>query len=132
MKTKFALAIGFVALLALAVGSAQAAQTIRANIPFQFVVNGKALPAGEYDFVRNPNNQSIDVVPLKKGSTGAVALVVTRLSAEIHMTPKDTHIVFDHVGDTYFLSELWTGNEDGFLLHITKETHRHRSINIPS
>ena len=131
MKTKIAVTIGLVALLVTVLGSAHAAQAIRANIPFQFVVEGKALPAGEYDFIRSTDDQSIQVIPLKKGPSTA-ALVLTRMGRGIHTTPGDAHLVFDKVGETYFLSEFWVPELDGFLLHATKEHHEHRSVNIPS
>jgi hypothetical protein len=131
MKTKYAVTLGLVALLVMILGSAQAATQIRANIPFQFVVEGKTLPAGEYDLVRNDNDQSIQVIAVKKGPS-ADALVVTKISGAIHTTPQDTHIIFDKVGDTYYLSELWIPDFDGYLLRATKEKHTHRSINVPS
>ncbi len=131
MKMKIAVTMGFVALLVMVVGSAQSAQSIRANVPFQFVVEGKALSAGEYEFVRGTDDLSIQIISLKKGPSAA-ALIVTRLGRGIHTTPGDAHLVFDKVGETYFLSELWIPEMDGFLLHATKEHHEHRSINIPS
>jgi len=131
MKIKIAVTMSFVALLAMVVGSAQAAQTVRANIPFQFVVEGKALPAGEYDFVRSDNELTVRVISQNKGPS-AVALVLTRLGQGIHTTQGDAHVVFDKIGDTYFLSELWIPELDGYLFHATKQHHEHRAINIPS
>ncbi len=131
MKTKIAVTMGLVALLAMVIGSAHAAQALRANIPFQFVVEGKALPAGEYDFIQSPDKQSIQVIPTKKGPS-ADALVLTRLGKGIHTTQIDAHIVFDKVGETYFLSEIWVPEVDGYLIHATKQPHEHRSVNIPS
>ncbi len=131
MKTKIVLAICFLALVAMAAGSAQAGLNIRADIPFQFVVKGTTLPAGQYEFVRRDYDQAIEVVPATKGPS-TIALVITRLGQKIHTTPKDDHIVFDKVGNTYFLSELWISGEEGFVLYITKEKHEHRTINIPS
>ncbi len=128
MKMKIAVTIGLVALLTTVFGLAQTVQSLRANIPFQFIVGGKALPAGEYNFIRNEG--SFQVVSVKKGPS-AVALVITMLGGEIHTTPQDAHIVFDKVGDSYFLSEIWIPQMDGFLLNATKEKHEHRTINIP-
>ncbi len=128
MKMKIAVTIGLVALLTAAFGLAQTVQSLRANIPFQFIVEGKALPPGEYNFIRNEG--SFQVVSVKKGPS-AVALVITTLGGGIHTTPQDAHIVFDKVGDSYFLSEIWIPQMDGFLLNATKEKHEHRTINIP-
>ncbi len=131
MKTKIAVAAGLVALLVTVFGSAQAAPSIVVKVPFQFMVNNATLPAGEYNFIRSNDEQSFQIVSTNKGPSAAV-LVLTRLGKEIHVTPEDAHVVFDKVGDTYFLSEVWLPRMDGFLLRATKEKHEHRSINIPS
>ena len=55
---------------------------------------------------------------------------MTRLSGEIHTTPQDAHLVFDKVGDTYLLSELWIPGKDGYLPQITKGAHEHIVLNI--
>ncbi len=130
MRMKIVVPIGLFVLLATGFGFAQiqTIQSLRANIPFQFVVEGKTLPEGEYNFIRNEG--SFQVVSVKKGPS-AVALVITMLGGEIHTTPQDAHIVFDKVGDSYFLSEIWIPQMDGFLLNATKEKHEHRTINIP-
>ncbi len=113
----------------MAFGFAQA-PALRANIPFQFTVEGKSLPAGQYEFIPSGNAETIRVVDQEKGLSSA-ALVVTRLGAGIHTTPKDAHIVFDKVGDTYFLSELWIPGIDGFLLHSTRGKHEHKTVDVP-
>lgn len=132
MKTKFSLTLAAIALLAVMAVSVQAAQVFRVNVPFQFIVKERVLPAGQYDFMPNDNDQAIEIIPVTKGGSPAVTTVVTRLCGEIHTTPKDSHIVFDKIGDTYFLSELWTAGNDGYLLRVTKEKHQHRSITVPS
>ncbi len=131
MKTKFVVTAGCLLLLVAVWASGQAADRVRANIPFQFVVEGKTLPAGEYDFIRKTNEAYIQVAAVKKGPTVDV-LVITRLSGDIHTTSRDAHVVFDKVGDTFYLSELWIAGTDGYLLRATKEKHEHRTINIPS
>ncbi len=132
MRMKIVVPIGLFVLLATGFGFAQiqTIQSLRANIPFQFVVEGKTLPAGEYNFIRSADNGSFQIISTKKGPS-AVALVITTLGGAIHSTPQDSHIVFDKIGDTYTLSEIWIPQLDGFLLHATKEKHEHRSINIP-
>ncbi len=123
--------MSFVALLAAGLGPAKAAQSVRATIPVPFIVEGKALPAGQYDFIPNTDDRTVQVLAVGKGES-ANALIVTRLSAEIHTTPKDAHVVFDKTGDIYILSELWIPGIDGYVLHITKGKHEHRTINTPS
>ena len=128
MKTKILFAVSLlVALLAATLQSVNAEPVFRMNIPFQFTVEGKVFPAGRYDFTRNAGQDFIEIRAVAKGPA-ANALVLTRLAAGIHTTPKDAHAVFDKIGDTYTLSEFWIPNMDGFLLHIAKEKHEHKII----
>jgi hypothetical protein len=131
MKTRLALTIGFVTVLFLALGSAQTLSNVRANVPFAFTVGSRTLPAGVYEFIRTGDAGDVIRVTAEKKGPSAEVLIVTRLAADIHTTPNDAHVVFDKVGESYILSELWFLQGDGMLLHITKETHQHRTINVP-
>jgi hypothetical protein len=102
---------------------------VRVNIPFQFAVGSKVLPAGPYDFSRADLDAAIQVVSTQGGQSSSV-VVVTRLGGEIHASPQDAHIVFDKVGDKYVFSELWLPDMDGFLLNVTKDKHEHHSIKV--
>ncbi len=128
MRTKIALALGLVALVAFV--SAQAAERVHADIPFPFIVGKQTFPAGQYQIVKGDKEDLIQIQSMKKGPAADI-LVITRLGSEIHTTPNDSHIVFDKVGDAYYLSELWLPGEDGYLLHVTKEQHTHRTVNSP-
>jgi hypothetical protein len=131
MKTRIAVALGSAVLLATVFGIAQAAPMIRADIPFPFQVEGKTLPAGVYDFAPSQSEEAIQVFSVKKGPS-ADALVLTRMGGEIHTTTEDSHVVFDKIGQTYILSELWLPYADGYLLHATKEKHQHRTVSVKS
>ncbi len=100
------------------------------DIPFAFTAEGKLLPAGHYEFTPETNNQVVRVQGPRKG-TAVMALVITRIAGDIHTTANDAHIVFDKVGDSYTLSEIWAPGNDGFLMHVTKEKHTHHVINVP-
>ncbi len=110
------------------VAAAYAQQGLRANIPFAFKVGDKQLPAGNYQFLPAGNNQSIRVVSDKDS---AIALVLTRLAAGIHTTPRDAHVVFDKMGEQYWLAEIWIPETDGFDLHNMTEKHEHKIIDMP-
>ncbi len=59
--------------------------------------------------------------------TGMFLTTITRLAApEVSLV--DAHLVFDKVGDTYYLSEVWMPGEDGFLLYAAKGKHTHTLI----
>ncbi len=118
-----------VSLFLFSMAAAAYAQTsLHANIPFAFKVGDKQLPSGDYQFIPAVDNQSLRVVSQKDS---AVALVLSRLAAGIHTTPKDAHVVFDKVGDQYWLAEIWIPNIDGFDLHNMTEKHEHRIIDMP-
>jgi hypothetical protein len=127
MKTKLLIMVSVLALFGATSGFAQLGEVVRANIPFQFTVGSKLLPAGEYDFNRDALDTAIRVVSVKPGQDADV-LVVTRLAAEIHHSQRDSHIVFDKVGDKYILAEFWIPEADGYLLNITKGQHTHRTV----
>ncbi len=103
----------------------------KATIPFAFSVQGSVLPAGEYDFSEDGNATTITVRATARGGASAFTPVITRLAAGIHTTPKDAHIVFDRVGESYTLAEIWLPGEDGFVLHATKGKHEHRIMDVP-
>lgn len=127
MRTKIMLTVGLMALLAVTSGYGQQS-SLKAKIDFPFSVEGKVLPAGEYGFVRDMSAQVFRVT--SEGKDKALAPIVTRLNGEIHNTPQDAHLVFDKVGDTYSLSEIWIPGEDGYVLLITKGEHEHKVINV--
>jgi hypothetical protein len=102
----------------------------KAEIPFSFHVGAKAMPAGSYEFKIGVRE---DMVQVQGGSprTAAEEIVITRLAANPHPGPNQhSHIVFDKVGGTYTLSELWSPDIDGFLVHTTKEKHEHHVIHV--
>ncbi len=103
-----------------------------AKIPFAFMVGKATLPAGEYDFVADSTPEVVmRIMNVDKKSEAVFEPVITRLAAGMHTTPKDSHIVFDKVGDVYTLSEIWVPGEDGYLLHATKGKHEHHIVSVP-
>jgi len=95
----FAFAVLFLA------ASTQAQQTgVKANIPFDFVVNNHTYPAGEYTL----KGVSVDSPMLRIDNAQGDASVVSLTIPCNRPWPADsTKLVFHRVGDTYFLSQLW-------------------------
>ena len=85
---------------------AQSAKTVVSNIPFEFNVAGKTLPAGEYKINRSLGNAL--TIWTSDPDAG-----VSRLTNEIESN-KGGHarLVFRRYGDRYFLAEVWTGAGD--------------------
>ena len=125
------LVMSILSILLVAVFASGQARTIaKAKIPFAFSVESKGFPAGEYEFSTAAAASTI-TVRSSDGKVSAMTPIVTRLAAGIHTTPQDAHIVFDKVGDSYTLSEIWVPGEDGFMLHATKGKHEHRIMDVP-
>src|SRR5205085_10606499 len=94
-----------------AIQSAQAAAngTTVFNVPFDFVVAGKTLPAGSYLVVRSTLS-SKDILSLRRLDDNEGVFVLT-LTVESSEAQQDSKLVFNHYQDQYFLSEFWTSGE---------------------
>ncbi len=123
MKTKVlaVTALSAVALLAFA-SAALAAEAMAVDIPFDFVVGQKAMPAGHYEV--QPTGDHLDRLIVKgTGTPGVfVAPVLERLANVGSEKPK---LVFDKLEGKYILSEAHYPGMDGFLVGIAggKESH---------
>jgi hypothetical protein len=82
--------------------------TLRATVPFDFVVGDRAYPAGDYLF------RNSDTV-LKIINTGEAKTEVTLSHACESLSPSaNTKLVFDYMGGNYFLRQIWVaGNSRG-------------------
>ena len=94
----------------------QVAETgIMVDIPFAFMVRDTTLPAGQYTIRRvdsvNPNAMELSGADLTE------RLVFLVGSAQAVKQPDKTKLVFDRIGDQYFLSEIFeVGNTTGVEL----------------
>lgn len=127
MKTRIMLTAGLFALLAVTAAFGQPS-SLRATVDFPFSVDGKVLPAGTYDFMKNEEAGIFKVTD--EGKNEAAAQIETRLAAGVRDTPKNALVVFDKIGQNYVLSEIWIPGEDGFVLAVTKAKHEHKIINV--
>jgi hypothetical protein len=130
MRTKYWLLISLLTLLAVLTVYAQSGP-LKATIPFAFSAAGKQFPAGQYEITRSSSAQAFDI---KSGDrkSAAVVLIFTRTAGVIHNTPADAHIVFDRVGESYTLAELWFPGADGYIVNMMKEQHQHRVVDVPA
>jgi hypothetical protein len=85
---------------------------IQADVPFSFVVGNSTLPAGTYEVRRlddaNPNLLEISS-PTERRS---VIFNTENAQTRDGQVMNTTELVFDRVGDQYFLSQVW---EDGSI-----------------
>lgn len=125
MKFRILLIAGFFAVLAVTAVFGQPS-AVKAQIGFPFTVEGKVLPSGTYDFVRD-EVAGIFKVSDEKGNEVA-APIHTRLAAAAHAVPANSLVVFDKLGGTYVLAEIWIPGQDGYVLAITKGKHEHMIV----
>jgi hypothetical protein len=87
----------------------------KANIPFEFVVGDKTLPAGEYTV--NSVTQGSEVLRIRGINSDDTAVRLTILSEN---KTKQSMLVFHRYGERYFLAEVRT-DSDGRTLATSKE-----------
>lgn len=104
-------AIAFVFGIGTVSASAQG-QVLRADIPFEFSVGGKVLPAGEY-LVKLPETAGAQVISFNKQDGDAHALTLTN-QVDSKGAKTANEIVFVRSGDRYLLYQVYTqGRETG-------------------
>jgi len=85
--------------------AAQAQQTsVRANVPFDFVIGNQAYPAGDYAL----KSMQISGVLIRVENVQEAASRVTLSNACVSIdAATSTKLVFHRVGDSYFLYQIW-------------------------
>lgn len=94
---------------ALILGSTAYAQAVnvRAKVPFDFVLDDRVYPAGEYVVQTIWDDSYSLFINNKDAKTSALTLSYPRRSFK---PAEQTMLVFHRVGKTYFLSEVWTAD----------------------
>lgn len=112
--------------LALMMVGESMAQTIRmkADVPFEFIVNGSTLPPGQYTI------QSFGTADgktlLLRGSDKNENATVNAIDVESMKSARETKLIFHRYGNRYFLSQVWVaGNERG---HELPKSHRESEL----
>jgi hypothetical protein len=110
MKKQLFALLGLGLLLATASASAQTA-ALKANIPFNFIVNKADLPAGVYT-LQNMGSSATAML-IRSADSQVVKVVLPHACAAVNRSDK-TKLVFHRYGDRYFLAQIWVaGNEQG-------------------
>jgi hypothetical protein len=107
MKKYFSLVLVAATLVFTSTARAQELR-VRANIPFDFVVGNTVYAAGTYTIgAATPNSSAL----LLDGDTRGFVIPIDCSS---NQPSKSTKLVFDRMGDTYFLHQIWVeGNTIG-------------------
>jgi len=86
---------------------------ITVNIPFDFIAVDQTLPAGEYTIERAPHFDDHDLL-LMRSADNHVAFFLAVEDTNAKQMPTETDLVFNKIGDEYFLSQIWiAGNNTG-------------------
>jgi hypothetical protein len=97
----------FFGLAALALtAKGQAVDQLVVNIPYEFVVAGKTLPAGTYRVKRVSDNDK-KALRISSFENGAAALVFSSEVAD-NTRVEQPSVTFQHVGDQHLLSKIET------------------------
>jgi hypothetical protein len=102
---------------------AQSGRSAALNIPFNFIVGGKTLPAGEYTV--KPNKRDSHNVWLVQSREGNASALFATMPVRSDQNQEETKLVFRKYGDQYFFSQIWTaGGNSGrelFMPQLERE-----------
>jgi hypothetical protein len=90
----------------------------KAKVPFAFNVGTKQLPAGTYEIKLVGG---ADVIMIENNETRAAALSIARREGR---GDTESKLVFDHVGDRYFLTEVWNSSDAGGMIVPTSRQEK--------
>jgi hypothetical protein len=127
MKKFFSVVAAGCLLSLLVVGSARAqlpGTEIRVQIPFDFTVKGKTLPAGQYE-IRRINDEPIGLLIRNMHDKHDNVVFETEPKIDRSITKRD-ELIFTRYGDSYFLSEVVTAGEQ--TGEEVNPSHREREL----
>lgn len=87
-----------------ATANGQDQQMVKANVPFEFIVGDKTLPAGEYVIRRV--GVAGDALAIQATASNHKTV---RLANLARRADKSAALVFHRYGETFFLSQIWVG-----------------------
>jgi hypothetical protein len=125
MKRKSIAASSLVVLsLLLTAAGAYAQSATQADVPFAFMVSKTQVPAGTYSVTSEPDSNFIMIRNVKTEAT--VITLGTRQSP----STKTEKLIFRHLGNQYFLTEIWgNAGNPGMVLAAPK---RNRELQVAS
>ena len=111
----------FALLSAMATAHAQSSDRITANIPFEFVVGDKRLPAGKYSVGSISPGGTAIVVQSADGRESALALTH---GVQAGRSQTQARLVFHRYGNRYFLAQAWAGGDNNGREMIKSHSER--------
>jgi hypothetical protein len=96
------------------------------NVTFPFQVADKILPAGLYS-IEQPK---ADLLVLRDAKGNVVEMPIIIRVAKLSPPLTESKVIFDKFGNSYYISEVWVPDRDGFVVGGTKEVHTHHVVKI--
>ena len=120
MKRQIASFLGVFGLLLVAACANAQSVNVKANVPFDFVVDNVTLPAGAYS-IQSVNDASGASTLAIRDENGKVGRLMGSNPAEKLEAAATSHLLFHRYGDTYFLAQIWIqGEQQGRELKQTR------------
>lgn len=108
MKRQIASFLGVFGLLLVAACANAQSVNVKANVPFDFVVDNVTIPAGAYS-IQSINDSIGSPTLMIRGNK--VGRLVGSNAAENLNPAATSHLLFHRYGDTYFLAQIWVQGE---------------------
>ena len=127
MKRYLNTAIAMIILVGAVTASAyaQATQPVVANIPFDFNVGAKTLPAGKYTItIVNPSS---DRKVLQIRSSDGRSAAITQTTGIIETASEKSKLVFHRYGDHYFFAQAKMAGDTMVLAALKSKAERAQS-----
>jgi hypothetical protein len=96
------------------------------SVTFPFQVGDKILPAGLYS-IEQPK---ADLLVLRNAKGNVVEMPIIIRVAKLSPPLTESKVIFDKFGNSYYISEVWVPDRDGFVVGGTKEVHTHHVVKI--
>jgi hypothetical protein len=108
-----------VSILAAGPASAKSVDGLRAQIPFDFHVGDRVIPAGDYVVSAMTDDEKTLRIRAAGGGESAATLTSPKLAKS--GSESAPRLVFHRYGDQYFLSAVWGDGETGRALPESKQ-----------
>jgi cytochrome c5 len=105
----------------------QSQHSLAGNVPFEFSVGNKVMPAGNYRFISSRNTSGFMVMTISNSAGEKTSVpILTKLGGGFD--PSDAKLVFDNVDSKKILAEVWIPGDDGLLIQSTSKEHSHQVV----
>ena len=101
--------IALASVVATAKANAQTSNKVVANIPFEFSVGYKTMPAGEYIVQTITSANDAVLVQSADGKSSALRLTEATTNKK---NKSQARLVFHRYGERYFLAQMWVGDSN--------------------